>query len=92
MKSPLASDSGKRLWAVQSDDDLSPRFVFTPDGHYLIAPTWSGDLLVYRTDTGKLEHRLPSGLGAVRALAFGHDETTLWLATEDCLTPYQPQW
>ena len=84
--------SGKRLWAVQGDDDLSSRFVFTPDGRYLIAPTWSGDLLVYQTDTGKLEHRLPSGLGPVRAAAFDHDGTTLWLATEDLLTPYQPQW
>ena len=84
--------SGTRLWAVQGDDDLSSRFVFTPDGRYLIAPTWSGDLLVYQTDTGKLEHRLPSGLGPVKAAAFDHDGTTLWLATEDLLTPYQPQW
>jgi WD40 repeat protein len=84
--------SGKRLWAAQGDDDLSSRFVFTPDGPYLIAPTWSGDLLVYRADTGALEHRLPSGLGPVKALAFDHDGTTLWLATEDLLMPCHPQW
>jgi WD40 repeat protein len=68
--------SGKRLWAVQGDDDLSSRFVFTPDGHYLVAPTWSGDLLVYRADTGALERKLPSGLGPVKAVAFDHDGTT----------------
>jgi WD40 repeat protein len=84
--------SGRRLWAVQGDDDLSSRFAFTPDGHYLIAPTWSGDLSVYQANTGVLERRLPAGLGPVKALAFDHDGTTLWLATEDALTPYQPQW
>ncbi len=83
--------TGRRLWAVQGDDDLSSRFVSTPDGHYLIAPTWSGDLLVYQAHTGKLEQRLPSGLGPVKAVAFDHDGTTLWLATEDLLAPYQPQ-
>ncbi len=82
--------SGRRLWAAQGDDDLSSRLVLTPDGQRLIAPTWRGDLLVYRTENGILEYRLPTGLSApVQALAFDHDGRTLWLATEDQLIPFQ---
>lgn len=82
--------SGRRLWAAQGDDDLSSRPVFTSDGQRLIAPTWRGDLLVYRTESGMLEHRLSTGLSApVRALALDHNGTTLWLATEGHLLPFQ---
>jgi hypothetical protein len=49
-------------------------------------------LLVYRAGDGALIQRLPTHLdGSVQALAFDHDDRTLWLATEDALTHFQPQ-
>lgn len=94
--------TGKRLWGTYKEGYGLEPFVLTPDGKALICSNGgaqpfveanlheTSDLLVYRVDDGAFVQRLPSGLSEpIEALAFDHDGTTLWLATQDALVSYQ---
>jgi len=84
--------SGRRLWCAQSRQIGTGACAFTPDGRLLLVPVQGGELLVYSAQDGNLLQRLPSGGDEpVQALAFDHDGTTLWLATEAALWHYQTQ-
>ena len=84
--------SGKRLWCIRSESDCSGCFAFTPNSRALIIPEQDNKLFVYRVDDGALVYRVPSGLNeSIKALAFDHDGTTLWRATEGTVVQYQAQ-
>lgn len=83
--------SGRQLWCVHYEGESSGPFVFSPDNNILLVPVQGGDLLVYRVEDGEFIRRLSSGLSEpVQALAFDHDGSTLWLATDEALVRYQP--
>ena len=84
--------SGKRRWCVRSAAERAGPCLFTPDGRALLVPVQGGNVEVYRAEDGALEQRWSCGLDKpTHALAFDHDGQTLWLATEDALTHYQPR-
>lgn len=83
--------SGQRLWCARHEAENTGPFLLSPDGTTLLIPVQGGDLLVYRLADGTLVQRLPTDLGeSVQALAFDHDGTTLWLATEETVAQFQP--
>lgn len=94
--------TGKRLWGTYKEGYGLEPFVLTPDGKMLICSNGgrqpfveanrhkTSDLLVYHIDDGAFVQRRPSGLSEpIEALALDHDNTTLWLATQNALVPYQ---
>ena len=84
--------SGKRLWYARRNEENQGPFMFSPDGSALLVPMQGGEVLVYRVEDGALLQHLPTHLNeSVQALAFDHDGTTLWLATEEQLVQYQPR-
>jgi WD40 repeat protein len=84
--------SGKRLWCARRKEENQGPFIFAPDGSVLLVPMQGGEVLVYRVEDGTLMQHLPLNLDEpVQALAFDHDGTTLWLATEESLVQYQPR-
>lgn len=87
-----AVPSGKRLWWIREQAENSGAFLFSPDGQRVLVPMQNGNLLVYRSEDGTLLQQLSTHLDeTVQALAFDHDSTTLWLATEGRLIQYQSQ-
>lgn len=82
--------SGRRLWCARRKEENAGPFILTPDGGVLFVPVQGGDVLVYRSEDGTLLQQLSTHLDEpVQALAFDHDGTTLWLATEGRLVQYQ---
>jgi WD40 repeat protein len=83
--------SGALLWEVHQEGEMAGQPLFSPDGRMLLLPERSGDLVVFDSKEGAVLRRLPINLGEpVQALAFDHDGSTLWLATEERLVAYQP--
>lgn len=74
--------SGKLLWITSQQNSLIP-FVFAPSGNLLVTGNMNGELACYRGCDGSLLRRVSTGFGhPIEALAFDHDATSLWLASE----------
>jgi hypothetical protein len=83
--------SGKLLWSTHQDAAATGQPLFSPDGRVLLLSEQGGNVLAYRAEDGAFIQRLPTNLDEpVQALAFDHDGTTLWLATEETVVQYQP--
>jgi WD40 repeat protein len=86
--------SGKQRWCIQreSTDGSGEYFTFTPDGQHVLICGQDNNLSMYRASDGMLQYYFPSGLHEpIRALAFDHDSTTLWLASGETLVAYELQ-
>jgi hypothetical protein len=81
--------SGRQVWLTYQEKCYLSPFIFAPGGNVLLVANESGEVLVYRCDDGTMLYRVSTGpREPIEALAFDHDATSLWLATETMLVRY----